>query len=379
MAIKNCDLSYFWEIWDGFREEVRCKHYNKIPYDTWRAMMAAGHSAHTIFISNNCPRSSELIVDFWIDKDKSITNFSFNMNDESFGSYLYNITQPDTFITCRDKKPQDSNYTSSTRLNSWDSVQEVFAATSLQATNATNSMSSLSDSIKKIMAPNPIGANNTTTRKENNDMNTNNMFGNFDFGPVKENIKLSMYGMAVVGQDGRYIAYDAATDSMVDVEAFNFAAKSMLYKMPVATKDVKVGDTVIHLRKPMYVKEVVDANSLIVIDYVTSEEKIIKPVKNMFGFNFYTKVVNFLENAMPNTTTANADNPFGNMWMFALMGEESADSALAIAMMLANQNGTAATANPFMLAMLMSDNKFEGNNLLPMLMMSQMMSAPKAE
>lgn len=214
--------------------------------------------------------------------------------------------------------------------------------------------------------------------KENNEMNTNKMFGNFDFGPVKENVKLSMYGLAVVGQDGRYIAYDAATDSMVDVEVFNFSAKSILYKMPVAIKDIKAGDTVIHLRKPMYVKEV-KGTDLAVVDYVSGEEKVIKPVKNMFGFNFYTKVVNFLENAMPTAETANADNPFGNMWMLALMGDENADFNPMIAMMLAGQNGNAMTANPFMLMALMGNNKLDNNNLLPMLAMSQMMNAPKAE
>ena len=214
--------------------------------------------------------------------------------------------------------------------------------------------------------------------KENNEMNTNTMFGNLDFGPVKENVKLSMYGLAVVGQDGRYIAYDAATDSMVDVEVFNFSAKSILYKMPVAIKDIKAGDTVIHLRKPMYVKEV-KGTDLAVVDYVSGEEKVIKPVKNMFGFNFYTKVVNFLENAMPTAETANADNPFGNMWMLALMGDENADFNPMIAMMLAGQNGNAMTANPFMLMALMGNNKLDNNNLLPMLAMSQMMNAPKAE
>ena len=234
--------------------------------------------------------------------------------------------------------------------------------------------------------PYAIAANSSDTwtmtinndNKENNEMNTNTMFGNFDFGPVKENVKLSMYGLAVVGQDGRYIAYDAATDSMVDVEVFNFSAKSILYKMPVAIKDIKAGDTVIHLRKPMYVKEV-KGTDLAVVDYISGEEKVIKPVKNMFGFNFYTKVVNFLENAMPTAETANADNPFGNMWMLALMGDENADFNPMIAMMLVGQNGNAITANPLMLMALMGNNKLDNNNLLPMLAMSQMMNAPKAE
>ena len=335
-------IEHFAENFYRYGEACVAKGFNKIDYTVWRDINACLKQENITIYLRHSSIFNDLKLKIVKEHSEIIADYTFSKAPYSFGDYLSGI-YPEQWTSFHSRKDFTETNTNNLRADNSD----------------TWTMTINND-------------------KENKEMNTNKMFGNFDFGPVKENIKLSMYGMAVVGQDGRYIAYDAATDSMVDVEAFNFAAKSILYKMPVATKDVKVGDTVVHLRKPMYVKEVVDTNSLIVVDYVTSEEKIIKPVKNMFGFNFYTKVVNFLENAMPNTATANADNPFGNMWMFALMGEENADSALPIAMMLANQNGTAATANPFMLAMLMGDNKFEGNNLLPMLMMSQMMT-PKAE
>ena len=334
--------NHFIDTFHKYSNACAKKGYIKLEYSIWREI-------------NNCLKYEGIIIGLRHDKtlrdmilfitigQATILKRHFHIELFSFGEYLNEI-YPDeytNFFSSYVEVPADSPYAITNNSDSW------------------------------IMTIN-------NDNKENNEMNTNKMFGNFDFGPVKENVKLSMYGLAVVGQDGRYIAYDAATDSMVDVEVFNFSAKSILYKMPVAIKDIKAGDTVIHLRKPMYVKEV-KGTDLAVVDYISGEEKVIKPIKNMFGFNFYTKVVNFLENAMPTAETANADNPFGNMWMLALMGDENADFNPMIAMMLAGQNGNAMTANPFVLMTLMGNNQFDNNNLLPIFMMSQMMNAPKAE
>ena len=87
----------------------------------------------------------------------------------------------------------------------------------------------------------------TTTNKENKNMN---MF-NFDFGPVNSNsVRMSMYGLAVKNKDGKYVSYNASTDEIVDVDVLNFDGAKFLYKIPVAIKDVAIGDIVIHQRAP---------------------------------------------------------------------------------------------------------------------------------
>lgn len=110
-----------------------------------------------------------------------------------------------------------------------------------------------------------------TTRKENDSMN---LFKNFDFGSCEnDNVKVSMYGIAVKNANGTWVSYDAKSGNVIDVDILNFDAK-YLYKMPVAIKDVKPGDVVIHNRKPMFVVNI-DGSKLDVIDPAAGEEKIV--------------------------------------------------------------------------------------------------------
>lgn len=199
--------------------------------------------------------------------------------------------------------------------------------------------------------------------KENDNMK--NMI-NFDFGPCtgNDNIRMSIYGIAVKNANGTFVSYDATNTAIMDVDIFNFDGAKFLYKMPVAIKDVAVGDVVIHSRKPMFVTEVlVKSKSLKVIDPVNGEVKEIMLTRSPFGFDFATKIVNFLGNM----GSANADNPFGNLWMIMLMNEnDSMDNLLPLMMM--NQNG--GNIDPMMMFALMG-NKGD-NSLLPFLMMSSM-------
>lgn len=199
--------------------------------------------------------------------------------------------------------------------------------------------------------------------KENDNMK--NMI-NFDFGPCtgNDNIRMSIYGIAVKNANGTFVSYDATNTAIMDVDVFNFDGAKFLYKMPVAIKDVAVGDVVIHSRKPMFVTEVlVKSKSLKVIDPVNGEVKEIMLTRSPFGFDFATKIVNFLGNM----GSANADNPFGNLWMVMLMNEnDSMDNLLPLMMM--NQNGS--SIDPMMMFALMG-NKGD-NSFLPFLMMSNM-------
>lgn len=206
--------------------------------------------------------------------------------------------------------------------------------------------------------------------KKDNKEKENKMKGfNFDFGKItNDSIRMSMYGMAVKNASGVWTAYDKNTGDLMDVDVFNFDGSNFLFKMPVAIKDIAVGDVIIHARKPMFVISKTEAGDLIAIDPVAGEKKTIMPSKNMFGFNFATKVVSLFDNLMGQAPTS--ENPFGNMWMLMLMDGKSDLKDIMISMMLINQaSGSTNTFNPMML-MLMNDGDMK-DMAIPLMLMNQ--------
>lgn len=192
---------------------------------------------------------------------------------------------------------------------------------------------------------------------------------NFDFGPcTNDNVRMSMYGLAVKNADGTYVSFNPATREIIDVDILNFDGGKYMYKMPVATKDVAVGDVIIHQRKPMFVEGFTELGGVMAVDPVAGERKEILPTKNMFNFNFVTKVVSLFN--MCGTATPTTEQPFGNMLPFMLMGEEGGDIDPMMLMFMMNQSGGANTSvfgNPMMMYFLMKDkNK---SDIDPMMLM----------
>ena len=188
---------------------------------------------------------------------------------------------------------------------------------------------------------------------------------NFDFGPVSgSTVRMSMYGFAIRNQSGTYVSYNPATEEIVDVDIFNVdCASQFFYKMPVAIKDIAVGDIIVHQNKPMFVVAVTESNSLIVVDPVAGERKDIMLTRSPFGFNFATKVVNLVGDAFG--AKADADNPFGNMWMLMAMGGDSKSFKDMLPMMLFAQGGSIDPTMAMFLAM--SDGK-SNDSMLPLML-----------
>lgn len=200
---------------------------------------------------------------------------------------------------------------------------------------------------------------------------------NFDFGPcTNDNVKMSMYGLAVQNNAGVWVSYNAKSGELIDVDILNFDGRKFMFKMPVAIKDIKVGDIVVHNRIPMFVIGV--DNGIVAVDPRAGEEKKIIPTTNMFGFNFVTKVVSMF-NAVGQAPTPDA--PFGNMLPFMLMSEDNKDIDPMMLMLMMNQNGGVSTgfdmSNPMMLYFLMGKDSKSNSDVLPMLMMMNMNQQPK--
>ena len=209
--------------------------------------------------------------------------------------------------------------------------------------------------------------NKIFNKKENE-----NMKGfNFDFGPCTgDNVRLSMYGLAVKNAAGTYVSYNPKSKEIVDVDILNFDGGKYMYKFPVALKDIDLGDIIVHNRKPMFVVALSTdgTNTLTCVDVCAGEQKTVIPTVNMFGFNFVTKIVSLFNTMGNNAPTHEA--PFGNMLPLMLMGDNKDIDPMMLMMLMGGGDMSALTANPMMLYLMMKDGK--GNDMDPLMLMFMM-------
>lgn len=213
------------------------------------------------------------------------------------------------------------------------------------------SKSDMEDRFNKLEAELQKKVDKAEMKKENDTM----MKGiNFDFGPCGNTVRLSMYGMAIQNVNGEWVSYNPDSREIINVDVFNMAdGGKYMYKMPVAIADVKIGDIVIHNRVPMFVTAVNENGTFEVTDVRAGEAKTVIPTRNMFGFNFMTKVVS-LFGAFTDAPTA--DQPFGNMLPFLMLGDDNKDIDPMMMFFMMNQGGNGAM-NPMMWYFMFKDNK----------------------
>lgn len=407
-------MDYFNKFNNTFKKKE--KPYKKIAYDVWTDLKNH-YTNHNISVEI---RFDYYTRDMFVCAGKkvcneilqcgtSISDHRFSGRDGAFGAYLYDtfikkeVEEEMNYNTKLDMKADymqaadkavhggyyeavisdkvASNYATTTTSNEYlNTIYYDSTSTSDRAITAdkiSNGTVTIYDSTTGIWDSISTKADVEDVRqkilehekkyhKDNNKENEKMKFANFDFGPcTSDAVRMSMYGLAVKNASGTWVSYDTNSNSIMDVDIFNFDGAKFLYKIPVAIKDVKGGDIVIHGRKPMFVTKVNDA-TLIVIDPVDGELKEIMLTKSPFGFNFVTKVVNFMDGVMNGGNIPNESNPFGNMWMFMLLGDNKVDDLLPLMMM---SNGS--NMNPMMMYMLMGDNK-NTKDLLPLMLFSQM-------
>lgn len=364
-----------------YSADIDKKRYSKrIPYTTWKQYKNA-KELHIHY----CENEQQIFV--YTPNETGGTYY--NCDDDGFGEFLTEL-----YFTQEKGKADMTNatlsnvireYVSTNEYDSWlgwDHSYGVATPTIKESgVEFTNSKGDkcevfdMNERISKLENLVALKADKTQdTTKENKKMKG----FNFDFGPCNSNtIKMSIYGLAVKNANGTYVSYDATNDNIMDVDIVNFDGAKYLFKMPVAIKDVKIGDIVIHAGKPMFVTNIgANAKSLYVVDPISGEKKEIMLTRSPFGFDFATKIVNFLGDFM--APPASADNPFGNMWMLMLANNDKSTnsdnrSALSdiLPFMFMNQNN--ATMNPMMLYFLSGNGN---TDLLPFLFMMNNNPAP---
>lgn len=384
-----CLCAFDWQdTLEDFSTLVSDKTFNKLPYADWKYLWGIAKSPDLVETEvfwahdDGCRVEMEMTFHF---NDGTTKNYICANGDNSFGDFLYeNYLYGVELDTMHEDEMKylsyDGTYTKhdwdkakltiSSELNNpitdvWDSIStkaDAYAVSSLQDTiNALASKYAEATPMTNCVS-NPYN-NNTNKNEESNIMKFN-----FDFGPVNPStVRMSMYGLAVKNKAGTWVSYDAASGNIVDVDVFNFDGAKFLYKMPVAIKDIAAGDIVIHNGAPMFVLGVpVGGKTLTVVDTINGERKDIMLATSPFGFNFATKVVNFLGNMMAGAATA--DNPFGNMWMMMAMSGENKDMNDILPFLVMN-NATPGIDNNVLMFMALSNSKDGSKDMLPWLLM----------
>lgn len=280
----------------------------------------------------------------------------FNDKDRSFGSFLF-----DEYVL---KLQIDSTTVIAPNQSDalWGQLTTTSSSGNYSTTKSYTSYREEFDSLKEDVAK---MKENKKKEEEKVDMKG----FNFDFGPcTNDNVRMSMYGLAVQNNAGVWVSYNAKSGELIDVDVFNFDGRKFMFKMPVAIKDIKIGDIVVHNRIPMFVISV--ESGIIAVDPRAGEEKKIIPTTNMFGFNFVTKVVSMF-NAVGQAPTPDA--PFGNMLPFMLMSEDNKDIDPMVMMLMMNGGNVAGfdMSNPMMLYFLMGKDNKSGSDMLPLMLMMQ--------
>ena len=374
----------FRTILDDFAERVNAKEFKKIEYKTWCYFTKTSHTED----SNVCLNWNNDILEISFN-DRTIVYY-FDFGDNSLADYISKYHIPIFYCSCNNNS-SDEDLSSLTLLNSniysnecgWISTNDSIDESPLLNSNTYSSRwPSFNDSICNVSSSITSELETRVTKLEDEfkncvEENLNkkekiNMNGfNFNFGPVNSNVvRMSMYGLAVKNKTGTYVSYDAKNGEIMDVDIFNFDGAQFLYKMPVAIKDIAVGDIAIHQNVPMFVVEVpADNKTLIAVDPVAGERKNIMLARSPFGFNYATKVINFLGNVF--NSSASADSPFGNMWMLmALQGDTDMTSMLPMLMMAQNTDMDP-TMMMAMMAMVQDKGRMDMNSMLPLMWVAQ--------
>ena len=372
---------------DNFSARVQVKDYDRIPYTNWQTLFG--------FTKLNPSEKIVLAIDLTGKMTLTASNSQFNMNscvmlplrsylEDTYCELPVHAAARLTFnvndLTAYKKMDlSNSNYATITAANTvlntnyattadwtYTNKSNTTGGTINGTYNPCNTIQSEVDKIKVQL--NQIINNKSENKEEKKNMN---FFKNFEFGPVKnDTVRLSPYGLAVKNLDDSWVSYDGASDSIIDVDVFNFEGKNLIYKIPAAPHTVRAGDMIVHQGKGMYVlTDVCEGDTCVsVIDPRAGESKEILFTKSPFGFTFIVKLVSLLDMS---GIDANPDNPFGNLLPLAMMGDEDCDAATMMAMMMMMNNSEDCNfdmSNPMMMYALMSgDNK---DTLLPMVLMA---------
>ena len=247
-------------------------------------------------------------------------------------------------------------------------------------TNGTGIITNTLTTENNYLKPNDLCKINTEKKKEKTMFES--MMKNLHFG-MADNAKMSIYGPALreaVSGD-TWIAFDKSKEQWIDVP-WEAILDIPLLEMPVAKNDIQIGDFIFHAGTGwVRVIDFDDEMNYFIEAEDPSNHEIIKilPTRNMFGFDFYTKLIVPFDMGAT-FGGASASNPFGMLPMLMMMSDKnksgSGDNSMLMAMMMMQNGGMDFASNPMMLYALMGDKDSDNSMLMAMLMSQMMQGAP---
>lgn len=244
---------------------------------------------------------------------------------------------------------------------------------SVQIDSFSQSMESTGEALKTISTRLSKFENTIKNNYNNytiNEKEQKNMFGiqNLEFGKYKgTDVKMSIYGPAftVVGNgQGTWLSFDK-NNELIDVTDM-LIDNIPLMVMPTSPESLSEGDFIHYTGVWMQVREIdIDGTITAYRLYDRTIQKVL-PTKNIFGFNYYTKLItfNFGENA-------DSDNPFGNLLPLMMFseGNKNNDNLLPL-MLMSNNTSFNFKSNPMLLYMMMSKDS-DNTNWIPFMFMNK--------
>lgn len=354
-------------VFQPYNAAVKRDEYNKIKYEDWRKIRGWAYdetwSTHDMEIKEQC---GDYFVGLWHNLRVCPVPLYFSAEDGALGSWIRDhrmevilwdkdvraiIDQPVMSYDCSSNSCIGT-LNSSNFVVGYGCDSDTKGSVQLSTDNVYFDGQTLQEKINECIEK-------ANKEKENNKMK----FGNFDFGPVDSNIHMSAYGLAIKNSSGTWVSYDAANKCIMDVDILNFeGGNKFIYKIPAAIKDIAVGDTIVHNRRPMFVVAVRSDGKLACVDPYEGEEKVVMLAKSMFGFEFVTKVV-----CLITLQGASADQPFGNLLPLMLLSGDNKDIDPMMILALTGGMGNMAQ-NPLLLYALMDKNS-NSKDILPLLLL----------
>lgn len=294
-------------------------------------------------------------------------NFTSNATNKTTQNDILN-----TWNTCTTGKLTDVG-TTTIKLNGTGIITTT-------TTNGTGIITNTLTTENNYLKLNNLPKINTEEKKEKTMFES--MMKNLHFGKAN-NAKMSIYGPALreaVSGD-TWIAFDKSKEQWIDVPC-EAILDIPLFEMPVAKSSIQIGDFIFHAGAGwVRVIDFDDEMNYFIEAEDPSNHEIIKilPTRNMFGFDFYTKLIVPFDMGAT-FGGASASNPFGMLPMLMMMSDKnksgSGDNSMLMAMMMMQNGGMDFASNPMMMYALMGDKGGDNSMLMAMLMSQMMQGAP---
>ena len=294
-------------------------------------------------------------------------NFTSNATNKTTQNDILN-----TWNTCTTGKLSDVG-TTTIKLNGTGIITTT-------TTNGTGIITNMLTTENNYLKPNNLTKINIEEKKEKTMFES--MMKNLHFGKAN-NAKMSIYGPALreaVSGD-TWIAFDKSKEQWIDVPCEAILDIPLL-EMPVAKSSIQIGDFIFHAGAGwVRVIDFDDEMNYFIEAEDPSNHEIIKilPTRNMFGFDFYTKLIVPFDMGAT-FGGASASNPFGMLPMLMMMSDKnksgSGDNSMLMAMMMMQNGSMDFASNPMMMYALMGDKGGDNSMLIAMLMSQMMQGAP---